>query len=251
MRFTPVLFLRQMKYYKRYVQTEMFKEHIDIRWAPIKGWRIIGGSPHKKWYFNEDAPWSESWKANNRGASGKKPVRVEPIEEYDIFCGDRVEILVGKDKGKQGIVKKIIKERNWAFVEGRNIIYEMTNMTRDDSKMPTCTTKEGPLIINRQLKLVDPSDEKKTDMEWRYTETGERVRVSVRTGRIIPLPAEAQMTEGDNILPRAYKTNTLTDTDGKEAHEITFEPKLETFEQSIMDSLGIVEHRKRSKTYWY
>ena len=27
-----------------------------------------------------------------------------------------------------------------------------------------------------------------TEIEWRYTEKGERVRVSVRSGRIIPLP---------------------------------------------------------------
>ena len=29
---------------------------------------------------------------------------------------------MGKDKGKQGIVNFIIKERNWCFVEGRHCV---------------------------------------------------------------------------------------------------------------------------------
>ena len=44
---------------------------------------------------------------------------------------------------------------------------------------------------------------KATDMEWRYTEDGESVRVSVRTGRVIPLPAQAKELE-DFVLPALY-----------------------------------------------
>ena len=32
----------------------------------------------------------------------------------------QVQIQVGRDKGKVGIINSIIKERNWAFVEGLN-----------------------------------------------------------------------------------------------------------------------------------
>ena len=41
-------------------------------------------------------------------------------ENWSFFKGDRVELLVGKDKGKQGIVKQVIEERNWVIVEGLN-----------------------------------------------------------------------------------------------------------------------------------
>lgn len=37
-----------------------------------------------------------------------------------ISRGDRVEIMVGKDKGKQGIISQVIQERNWVIVEGLN-----------------------------------------------------------------------------------------------------------------------------------
>lgn len=36
----------------------------------------------------------------------------------------QVEVLVGRDKGKQGIVEKIVYERNWVFVEGLNYVSE-------------------------------------------------------------------------------------------------------------------------------
>lgn len=43
-----------------------------------------------------------------------------------IFCYPlfllQVEVLVGKDRGKQGIVSKIVHERNWVFVEGLNVV---------------------------------------------------------------------------------------------------------------------------------
>ena len=48
-----------------------------------------------------------------------------------------------------------------------------------------------------------------TEIEWRYSEKGERVRVSKRTGRIIPIPAMADMCE-DFVYPKSYKGMLLT-----------------------------------------
>lgn len=44
---------------------------------------------------------------------------------------------------------------------------------------------------------------KPTDIEWRFTEKGKKVRVSVRTGRIIPLPSGAKELE-DFVNPESY-----------------------------------------------
>ena len=38
------------------------------------------------------------------------------------FCHLQVMLLAGKDKGKIGIVKDIIKERNWVFVADLNCV---------------------------------------------------------------------------------------------------------------------------------
>ena len=34
----------------------------------------------------------------------------------------QVEVLVGKDKGKRGVINKIVLERNWCFVEGLHCV---------------------------------------------------------------------------------------------------------------------------------
>ena len=33
-----------------------------------------------------------------------------------------MQILVGDDKGKQGLVNGMVKERNWVYVEGLNCV---------------------------------------------------------------------------------------------------------------------------------
>lgn len=42
---------------------------------------------------------------------------------------------------------------------------------------------------------------KPTDVEWRYTEEGERVRVSLRSGRILPVPPQPHK---DGIVPEQW-----------------------------------------------
>lgn len=47
--------------------------------------------------------------------------------------------------------------------------------------------------------------------------------------------------------PLATEKDTLED----ELLEVTFQPKLCTFEDDINNKMGIVETRKRRKTYWH
>lgn len=74
---------------------------------------------------------------------------VESISEnWSYFKGDRVEVLVGKDKGKQGIVKQVIQERNWVIVEGLNWHYR--KIADDESKnyAGVMIKSEAPLLVN-------------------------------------------------------------------------------------------------------
>lgn len=58
-------------------------------------------------------------------------------------------------------------------------------------------------------------------MEWRYTEQGERVRVSLRTGRIIPIPVTSEETI-DYKSPDIY-VEQPKDTTVDDVKELTFE----------------------------
>lgn len=62
---------------------------------------------------------------------------------------------------------------------------------------------------------------KGTAIEWRYTQDGEYVRVSLRTGRIIPIPVSSQETV-DYKTPDMY-VEELKDTTESDVKELTFE----------------------------
>ncbi|KAI8423850.1 hypothetical protein MSG28_012859 [Choristoneura fumiferana] len=70
----------------------------------------------KKFRFTTNRPWTGQFRLQNERDVHRKKVFLEPVGEWSFFRGDRVEVLVGKDKGKQGIVTQVIQERNWVRV---------------------------------------------------------------------------------------------------------------------------------------
>lgn len=156
-------------------------------------------------------------------------------------------MLVGKDKGKQGIIKQIIQERNWVIVEGLNCHFRKVG---HDANYPgVIIQSEAPLLVTDQISLVDPADLQTTPVEWRFTEEGEKVRVSLRSGRIIPLPKT--MEETVDYKSKSVYIDKDKDTLGSVASAITFSPKLRTFEMDVMEEMGMTETGTPKKTYWY
>lgn len=168
-------------------------------------------------------------------------------EQWLFYRGDRVEILVGRDKGKQGIVTQVIQERNWVIVEGLNAHHRTVGADKDYPGV--LIMSESPLLVTSQVKLIDPLDLQAADVEWRFTEEGERVRVSVRSGRIIPMPKMNEETKDYKSI--STYMNKDKDTESTVVTEITFQPKLCTFEMDVMESMGIEDDRVPKKTYWY
>lgn len=201
----------------------------------------------KKFRFTTNRPWSGQFRQQNLAGTTRKKVFIEPIIDWSFFRGDRVEILVGKDKGKQGIVSQIFQERNWVIVEGLNCHLRKVGQ---DKEFPGIIIKsESPLLVTNQVALVDPSDLLATPVEWRFTEEGEKVRVSARTGRILPIPKLNEETV-DYKMKGTY-IEREKDTVAAVVGEITFKPTLQTFEMEIMKEMKIEEERIPKKTYWY
>ncbi|XP_068083419.1 large ribosomal subunit protein uL24m [Anabrus simplex] len=218
-------------------------------------WRTPRGFPQhlprevakKRFRFTTNRPWTAQFRQQNQPQSIRKKVFLEPIKDWSFFRGDRVEVLVGRDKGKQGIVMQVIQERNWVIVEGLNC--HLRTIGRDKDFPGVKVKSEAPLLVTDQVALVDPSDLQPTTVEWRFTESGEKVRVSNRSGRIIPIPKLAEETM-DYKTRSSYKA-AEKDTVEDDLSKITFEPKLKTFEMDIMEHMGIKEERTPAKTYWY
>lgn len=202
----------------------------------------------KNAYYDEWRPWETDFERLNREGMKIPKIFVEPIREWSFFRGDRVEVIKGADAGKQGIINYIVKERNWVFVQGLNVQREYTN--RRKLALGNITCKEDPYLINHEVKLVDPSDLLPTDIEWRYDDDGQRVRVSTRTEQIIPIPRQAYETV--NYVDKKSAVDGPKDTPAKEVVKVTHKPTVSrTFEMDICEQLGIKDDRVPYPMYWY
>lgn len=133
------------------------------------------------------------------------------------------------------------------IVEGLNCHHRKVGQ---DANYPgVIIQSEAPLLVTDQVKLVDPNDLQSTEVEWRFTEEGEKVRVSSRTGRIIPLPKSLEETM--DFKSRSVYVEKAKDTAANDAAKITFKPKLSTFEMDIMEEQGIQETGVPKRSYWY
>lgn len=200
----------------------------------------------KDYRYGTNRPWTVLAKRLNPPGKKRRKVFVEPIENKDwsVLRGDTVEIIAGKDKGKQGKVIQVFRHRNWVILEGLNTHYRYVG--KSASYRGTYIASESPILL-RDVTLIDPSDRRPTEIEWRFTEEGERVRVSLRTGRIIPKPV---VERRDGIVPQQWKDGPK-DTSPEDTLEKTYAPSLKTLEEEVMEKMGIQENRRHRRSYWY
>ncbi|XP_022326860.2 large ribosomal subunit protein uL24m-like [Crassostrea virginica] len=246
MRLTLTL-LRRTDYWDRFVHRLVRQRIGQGKYRALRGWKEWD----KDWYFTKYGPTHPlELKLNslNFGHKGRPENLVLPYYEPYIFEKDQVMCMVGKDKGRIGTVAVVYRSTNEVVVENINVRYELIDA--EDGKQ--AISRQVPLKIPDEVKLIDPADKTATDVLWRHLEDGTRVRVSKHSGRIIPIPInEEQKTEGDNIAVNSYVANRDKDTDKNEVSKVTFTPKLKTFEQDIMDQMGIKEDRQYRKSFWY
>uniref|UniRef100_A0A1I8EXY6 Large ribosomal subunit protein uL24m n=1 Tax=Wuchereria bancrofti TaxID=6293 RepID=A0A1I8EXY6_WUCBA len=174
-----------------------------------------------------------------------------PAEEWTIFPGDLVQVMIGKDKGKTGVVSRVNKETNAIFVRGRHT--KLINDSENFSDMdPLYRQIEQPLYAHKgQVKLVDPSDNEPCDADWVLNEEGnEYIRISKRSKFQIPVPQLARVTS-EYLSPDRYVEVEGKDTPAEVVLEKTYKPVLKSFEEEIADAMGIQDKRKLQPTYWY
>ncbi len=96
--------------------------------------------------------------------------------------GDKVVILSGKDKGRNGEVIKVNPEENTAIVRGINMVKRHQRQTQ--TQEAGIISKEAPLHISK-LAIADPKDGKPTRVGFRIDKDGLKVRVAKRSGDLI------------------------------------------------------------------
>jgi large subunit ribosomal protein L24 len=95
--------------------------------------------------------------------------------------GDRVVVLTGKDKGRQGAVSKVFPKESRVLVDGLNMVQRHTRPSQGDPQ-GGIKNKEAPLHVSN-VALVD-SKGKATRVGFRM-DGDKKVRFAKTTGEVI------------------------------------------------------------------
>jgi large subunit ribosomal protein L24 len=95
--------------------------------------------------------------------------------------GDRVVVLTGKDKGRQGAVSKVLPMENRVLVAGLNMVQRHTRPSQGDPQ-GGIKNKEAPLHVSN-VAVVD-SKGKATRVGFRM-DGDKKVRFAKTTGEVI------------------------------------------------------------------
>jgi large subunit ribosomal protein L24 len=96
--------------------------------------------------------------------------------------GDKVVVITGKDKGRQGEVIRVIPAENRAVVRGVNVAKRHQKQTA--AQEGGIVSKELPVHVSN-LALRDPKDGKPTKVGYKTLADGKKVRVARRSGEVI------------------------------------------------------------------
>ncbi|MBM3299403.1 MAG: 50S ribosomal protein L24 [Deltaproteobacteria bacterium] len=88
---------------------------------------------------------------------------------------DKVKVISGKERGRQGKVLKIFKEKDAALVERLNFVKRHTRPGGTVGKQGGIIEKEAPIKLSN-LMLVCPKCSKVTRIGTRILDTGSSVR---------------------------------------------------------------------------
>ncbi|KAG2394176.1 hypothetical protein C9374_003940 [Naegleria lovaniensis] len=130
---------------------------------------------------------------------------------WRIFKGDLVEISTGKDKGKRGVIKKVLRDSNRVVVDGCNLVKK--NIRRTEERAGYSIMKESPVHCSN-VSLICPETDKATKVAWRFLDDGSKVRMAKESGAVIPKP------EPKKRLKRP--SNPYKDTDSAEVVKATW-----------------------------
>jgi len=95
--------------------------------------------------------------------------------------GDKVVVLAGKDKGREGEITQVMPQAGKALVAGINVAIRHVRQTQD--AQGGRISKEAPIQLSN-LALIDPKDGGATRVGFRM-EDGKKVRFAKKSGETI------------------------------------------------------------------
>ncbi len=96
-------------------------------------------------------------------------------------------MTTGKDRGREGTVILVYRDRQKVLVQGVNMIRKNTKVDyqgRRGAKEGGIVTQEAPIHVSN-VRLIDPDTKKPTRVGYRMDENDKKVRVSRASGKDI------------------------------------------------------------------
>ncbi len=98
--------------------------------------------------------------------------------------GDTVEVIAGKDAGKQGKVLKVDNPRQRIVVEGVNMIKRHTRPNPQKNIQGGIVEREGAIHVSNVM-VISPDTGKRSRVGYKILDDGRKVRVAKVDGAIL------------------------------------------------------------------
>jgi large subunit ribosomal protein L24 len=103
-------------------------------------------------------------------------------KKFKIKKGDRVVVITGRDRGRQGEVLRVLRQDDRLVVQGVNLV---KRHQRPSAGHPGgIVDKEAPIHISN-VAHVDPDGGRPTRVGYRLLDDGRKVRFAKRSGEVI------------------------------------------------------------------
>jgi large subunit ribosomal protein L24 len=99
-----------------------------------------------------------------------------------IIKGDKVKILIGKDKGRDGKVVKTFPKKQQVVVEGLNLFKK--HIKPSQGKKGDIIEKERPFLVSK-VALICPNCQKVTRVGYSVDKAGDKYRLCKKCKTII------------------------------------------------------------------
>jgi large subunit ribosomal protein L24 len=132
-----------------------------------------------------------------------------PLKKWRIVRGDTVQIMgpaSGRDIGKQGVVKAVLRDNNRVIVEGLN--KRRRNVRSSDEIEGGVYSIEAPIHVSH-VSLVCPETSEPTQISMKWLEDGTKVRVAKVSGSVIPYPKWERDTPRNDAGPSDTSPDTV------------------------------------------
>jgi large subunit ribosomal protein L24 len=102
--------------------------------------------------------------------------------KWKVKKGDKVIVIAGRDKGKQGEVLRVLREEDRVIVQGVHVV---KRHTRQSATSPGGIVEKESSIHISNVAHVDPKSGKPTRVGYKFLGDGRKVRFARRSGETI------------------------------------------------------------------